>query len=344
MGSFFSTKIIFYGEMKTSISSLNALCGVEDAVNLTDYAKIFHRTYSHPILSPSLEEFHLQSAVASGSRKIRFRATGHSMHGRSLPCPWEKLIATCMMNKVIRLDSSTLEVDCGVQICSLNSILNEFNCWLPVVPSCEAGGPSAAGYFLAGGIGEGSAVYGGFWENVEEVLWTDWTTNKSYWLTQADQQFWHISGSGGTKHGFLEKLRLKFLSLHDSVSQQLPSYFSVTLHPHPVEEPTVWWTIFCASAFERELMRRVRLLLPSLMEFVSLIPPRRLTIKKINRYPGFLNLFDQSLCALSIGGALRGERFASAYRATALIEEFCMHNGRDLVPYSSSELSLKSFL
>ena len=211
--------------MNTSISSLNGLCGVEDAVNLTDYAKIFHRTYSHPILSPSLEEFHSQSAAASGSRKIRFRAIGHSMHGRSLPCPWEQSIATCMMNKVTRLDSSTLEVDCGVQICSLNSILNEFNCWLPVVPSCEAGGPSAAGYFLAGVVKalQSMVVFGKMLRKYSGRI----GQQINHVGSPADQQFWHISGSGGTKHGFLEKLRLKFLSLHDSVSQQLPSCFSV---------------------------------------------------------------------------------------------------------------------
>ena len=330
--------------MNTIISSLNSLCGSLDAEYLTDYTQIFQRKYVDPIFCSSLERFHLHQADNSRNSKICFRGTGHSMHGRSLPSPGEELIATCKMNNVTVLDAHTLEVDCGVQIGALNAYLNKFNCYLPVVPLGCFGGPSMAGYFLAGGIGEGSINHGGFWANVDEILWTDLSTHKKSRYTQSDSIFWEISGSGGSKYGFLEQLRIRFFSLHQSASNKLPVHFSTTLVPHSPNESTVWWTVFCEASFECTLMRMMRSLMPSLNDFVSLVPPRRLMIKKVSRYPDFLNSFEEPLYAISIGGHLIGERLESAHHATALIEEFCNQRPTHLIPYSSSELSLKSFL
>jgi len=236
-----------------------------------------------------------------------------------------------------------LEVDCGVQIGRLNNLLNQHNCRLPVLHSGGHGGPSVAGYFLAGGIGEDSSIFGGFWSNVDEILWTDFSTYQSSWYSQLDSEFWKISGSGGRMYGFLEKLRIRFLTSPEGKVQNLPRCFDVIPLPHPLEDPIVWWTFFCSIHFERELMKSMRRLAAALIPFVSLVPPRKIHIKKTTAYPEFLNRFDESLCAFSIGGTLLGDRVNSAYRATSIVEDVCEQHSPFLVPYASSELSSQSF-
>ena len=200
-----------------------------------------------------------------------------------------------------------------------------------------------AGYFLAGGIGEDSSMFGGFWSNVDEIFWTDLLSNQSRWYSQSDPEFWKISGSGGRLRGFLEKLRVRFLTSAQSMDQNMPRHFDVSPLPQPVEDPIVWWTIFCSTHYERALMKSIRALAPALIQFVSLVPPRKILIKKTKAYPEFLSRFDESLCAVSIGGTLLGDRLKSAYQATSIIEDACEQQSPFLVPYSSSEMSLKSF-
>ena len=117
------------------------------------------------------------------------------MHGRSLPSHDEHLVSTSNMNTVRVLDQCTLEVDCGVQIGGLNRVLNQHNCRLPVLHSGGHGGPSMAGYFLAGGIGEDSSMFGGFWSNVDEIFGLIYY-QINRWYSQSDPEFWKISGSG----------------------------------------------------------------------------------------------------------------------------------------------------
>ena len=329
--------------MEISISSLNALCGVDCDTNLRDYANIFSQKYNHPIFASSLQQFHSAFSNKTISSRVRLRGIGHSMHGRSLPSGDETMVSTCNMKSVRVLDQFTLEVDCGVQIGALNAFLNQYNCRLPITHSGGYGGPSTAGYFLAGGIGEGSQEFGGFWSNVDEIFWTDLSTNQSCWYSQSDPEFWKISGSGGRSRGFLEKLRVRFLKSSQSMIQNMPRCFDVSPLPQPVEDPIVWWTIFCSTRCERALMKSMRALAPALIPFVSLVPPRKILIKKTKAYPEFLSRFDESLCAVSIGGTLLGDRLNSAYQATSIIEDACEQQSPFLVPYSSSELSLQSF-
>ena len=329
--------------MEISISELNSLCGVDSAIHLADYANVFNRKHDSAILCPSVHDFRSKFFRTPTQLNFRFRGIGHSMHGRSLPFPEQKLISTSNMNNVKVLDEYTLEVDCGVQVGALNSFLNQYYCRLPVIHSGGHGGPSVAGYFLAGGIGDHSSNFGGFWSNVEEILWTDFSEKKSQWYTQLDSRFWEISGSGGRLAGFLEKLRIRFLSSSHASLQNMPTCFEVLSKHHPIEEPVVWWTIFCSSLYRRQLINLMRTLAPRLTPFVSLVPPRQITIKKVNSYPDFLKCFEDSIFAVSIGGHLQGDRAKSAYQATLLIEEMCKRDSPLLVPYSSSELSLQSF-
>lgn len=329
--------------MEISISELNSLCGVDSAIHLADYANVFNRKYDSAILCPSVHDFRSKFFRTPTQLNFRFRGIGHSMHGRSLPFPEQKLISTCNMNNVKVLDESTLEVDCGVQVGALNTFLNQYYCRLPVIHSGGHGGPSVAGYFLAGGIGDHSPIFGGFWSNVEEILWRDFSEKKSCWYTQSDPRFWEISGSGGRLAGFLEKLRIRFLSSSYASLQNMPTCFEVIPKSHPIEEPVVWWTIFCSDPYRRQLINLMRTLAPSLTPFVSLVPPRQISIKKVNSYPDFLKCFDDPIFAVSIGGYLQGNRAKSAYQTTLLIEEMCKTASPVLVPYSSSEFSVQSF-
>ena len=329
--------------MEISISELNSLCGVDCSVHLTDYANVFNRKYDSAISCSSLHDFHSEFVGKSPQSNIRFRGVGHSMHGRSLPFSEEKLISTSNMKIVKVLDEYTLEVDCGVQVGALNNFLNQYYCRLPVIHSGGHGGPSVAGYFLAGGIGDHSSIFGGFWSNVEEILWTDFSETNSQWYTQSDSRFWEISGSGGRLAGFLEKLRIRFLSSSNAALQNMPTYFELSPKPHPLEEPVVWWTIFSSDLHRRKLLNMMRKIAPRLSPFLSLVPPRQIAIKKVSSYPDFLKCFEDSLFAFSIGGNLRGNRSKSAYQATLLIEDMCKRDSALLVPYSSSELSSQSF-
>ena len=330
--------------MSVSIANLNSFCGVECATSLKDYANVFEKEYKSSIHDYSYDEFLSKFKTKLDSKKLCFRGAGHSMHGRSLPSSGEILVSTCNMNRVKILDHITLEVDCGVQIGSLNAFLNQYNCRLPIIHSGGSGGPSAAGFFLAGGFGIDSSIFGGFWSNVEEILWSDCLSVESNWYDQTDSKFWEISGSGGRISGFLEKLRLRFFVNDDSTKYCLPSNFVIYPQPHPFEIPTIWWTIFCPTSYERELRRIIRSFLPFLTEFVLLLAPRKILINQVNSYPNFLSCFDEPLYAISIGGQLLGDRSNSAYQVSLIIEDLCDKCHPFLVSYSSSEFSSSSFL
>jgi len=99
---------------------------------------------------------------------LRTRGQGHALNGSSLPSEHELVIQTGRLCTVRFGREGTVTAGAGVVMWALRDLLAPYGYTLPVVNDGYAG-PSLGGYVAAGGFGPGSAVYGGFWENVAEL-------------------------------------------------------------------------------------------------------------------------------------------------------------------------------
>ncbi len=159
------------------------------------------------------------------SKKIRVRGKGHSMNGSSLPKNGELYLVTDKLNKCWRVNDSIVEVEAGVSMQSIRNWLRHYGRDLPVINDGGAG-PSLGGYISAGGIGEGSWLYGGFWENVEEVTLVDGTGTVKI-IKKEDAAFKWLFGSAG-QLGIITKAKLKTIRFSKVPLRELPDRSTIT--------------------------------------------------------------------------------------------------------------------
>lgn len=103
---------------------------------------------------------------------LRLRAQGHSLNGATLPDAGELLVSTRNFRGVRFEEPGTVTAGCGVVLWILQYLLRRHGFDLPVLNDGYPG-PSIGGYLAAGGFGPRSSLYGGFWDNVREVLMID---------------------------------------------------------------------------------------------------------------------------------------------------------------------------
>jgi FAD/FMN-containing dehydrogenase len=141
---------------------------------------------------------------------LRVRGRGHSMNGFSLPRAGELLVRTEKLRGFRVEEPGTITVGAAPSLYELRDYLNQHGFTLPVYNDGDMG-PSVAGYVSAGGIGPGSVVYGGFWENVAVLTIID-GTGRLRSLTPRDAAFkWFFGGMG--QLGVIVEAKLMLLPL-----------------------------------------------------------------------------------------------------------------------------------
>lgn len=100
---------------------------------------------------------------------LRVRGRGHALNGSSLPQAGELTVQTEQLAWVRYDEAGTVTAASGIALWTLRDVLGSEHLTLPVVNDGYAG-PSVGGFIAAGGFGPGSQRYGGFWENVAEIL------------------------------------------------------------------------------------------------------------------------------------------------------------------------------
>jgi FAD/FMN-containing dehydrogenase len=103
---------------------------------------------------------------------LRTRGNGHALNGSSLPRHAELVVHTRGLTEALYHPDGSVSVGAGAVLWSVDAWLRTKGCSLPVLNDGYAG-PSVGGYVAAGGFGPGSAIAGGFWDNVAEITMVD---------------------------------------------------------------------------------------------------------------------------------------------------------------------------
>lgn len=173
---------------------------------LTNYSQFFYSKISDErFFAPcSVDELRtiLISARKSGLR-VRVGGNFHSLNSSNLPSSEEILVSLHHFRCIHDLTSAFVKVDCGCDLSTLNLVLSSYNLELPVVNGGSAS-PTVGGFISAGGIGKTtdqeilgrSSVYGGFWENVLEIVLMD-GLGEVHVLSPSHPYFPYLFGSRG---------------------------------------------------------------------------------------------------------------------------------------------------
>lgn len=138
---------------------------------LQDFGRLASGSSPYCVVAPrSIHEAADIVRIATHQRiPLRVRGAGHALNGSSLPRPGELVLDTRGLAWIRYERPGTVTSGAGLNLWVLNDLVRERGFALPVVNDGYAG-PSAGGYLAAGGFGAGSCTYGGFWENVSEVM------------------------------------------------------------------------------------------------------------------------------------------------------------------------------
>lgn len=234
-------------------TTLRAPAYLESTSPLSDYGGWRGSCARYLLVEPSnLED--LQAAVLWANDRrlpIRIRGNGHSMNGSSAPRADELLISMRQCSHFRFEEEGTITVGAGAAVWDVNAIAREHGFRLLVYNDGGSAASSVGGYLSAGGFGEGSAYFGGFWETVEEILMIA-GNGRILRLTPADPDFRWIFGSMG-QLGIAFELKLRVLPCTKSLRPYPAGVNGLVERSEPQWEPILWYTLFvpeseCADA------------------------------------------------------------------------------------------------
>lgn len=179
---------------------------------LEDFSNYHRGSPEHRVAAPSnVEE---ARAVVLGAYRdgtpIRFRGAGHSMNGSSLPAAGELLITTENLTRYSFDEDNSVRVGAGVLMWDLHTMLKTHGFDLLVCNDGGAPAPTVGGYIAAGGIGENTSLFGGFWESVLEITFIT-GTGEVVTCHPADEIFQWLFGAMG-QLGFVVEAKLQIFA------------------------------------------------------------------------------------------------------------------------------------
>jgi hypothetical protein len=178
---------------------------------LTDYGGR-HVADSPYLMVQPVDLDSLQGAIAWAVERdlpLRVRGNGHSMNGSSVPRANELLISMRECRHFRFEEPGTVSVGAGAAIWDLNELLKTYGYELLVYNIGDSAAASVGGYLSAGGFGETSRQYGGFWETVMEVVLVSGKA-QAHRFTPTDPEFrWLFGAMGQLGVAFELKLCIK---------------------------------------------------------------------------------------------------------------------------------------
>lgn len=181
--------------------------------------------------SPTAEVFRPTSAdeVAAAIRSanaegfaLRFRGHGHSMNGSSLASEDERVMSSEALRSFAFEEKDTISVGGGALMWDVHTMLGKHGYQLLVANDGAAPAPSVGGFVAAGGIGENTGAFGGFWETVVEMTVVS-GKGEILTLRPEDDLFQWMFGSMG-QLAFVVKAKLRIYTANESA------------HPYPLGE------------------------------------------------------------------------------------------------------------
>ena len=327
--------------LEPSVETLNRSCLWSEDRLLLDYSGLKTHQQIGRIHTPdSLDS--LTKILPLNPESISFcvRGSGHSTHLHSIPLSHELLLSTMHLNKVLFLTEGSIRCQSGVQVGVLQQLLYSLGWKLPVIHSGDQIGPTIGGFFMAGGFGEDSIRYGGFWNNVTSICWLDLQNLIAHRYDHSSPEFWEICGSGGNSAGLIVDLDLKILPIESGChypsgyDTRLPWNFGAASPNH-----VLWQTLFAPIGLHKSIMTTFRRHLNLFSEAWHKPRHRSMEIKNTNnKLPFFMRQLAGDLIAFSIGGELKPPYVRSARIMTdGFTNIIAMLDS--CVPYESCELS-----
>jgi FAD/FMN-containing dehydrogenase len=304
------TQLLAHGATLTSTIQMDysqlqgtAHCYLETYPNTTkEVATLVHIAYQHHI-------------------PIRTQGAAHSQNGTSLPQPFELLIHTTHLKRIVFRHMDRITVDAGLPIALVNQILEEHSSFFLPVTNGGGIGPTVGGYIAAGGISAQSSIYGGFWEQVQAVTLVTGFGNIVH-LKKSDPAFIWLFGSMG-QLGIITQAELAIMP---SLTQPFQYPFNQTLSiPYPSTDghywattsslkPLHWFNVFVTPDKQQKAVQHLHLLQKKYPLALHYFPLYQWTIAKFGRIPPLIFSPNQRFIAMGIWGQHR----AGAHSLTQL--------------------------
>ncbi|MEV4560815.1 FAD-dependent oxidoreductase [Kitasatospora sp. NPDC049285] len=220
-------------------------------------------------------------AARAAGLGVRVRGNACAMNGTNIPLPGELLIPTTALDGYHFAAEGTITVGGGATVLNVNSLLNSLGYTLRMH---NEGGPAATvgGYLSAGGVGPGAEQYGGFWEQVTEVVLVT-GTGEPITVRPGDELFRWLFGSMG-QLGIAVRLTLT-IAPREGATPVYPLGRTGRIEPRVPDTPKrVWLETYVpaeCAAEARMALRRIG------MPYRHLWQPRLATFERRIRFVSF---------------------------------------------------------
>lgn len=269
--------------------------------SLNDYSYFYQSSEKYEIAGLRVLEDAQKviTAAYQQNKPVRIRGNGHSMNGSSLPKDDELLLLSTDCDHFRFEKAGTITVGSGVAIWDVNSFLKQYGYGLLVYNDGSAAASTVGGYLSAGGIGESSYRYGGFWETVEEVIFIN-GKGEIIRSIYGDGIFEWLFGSMG-QLGYVYEVCLRIRSIE-----------SPMIYPHGISgkisagknewNRLAWYNLFTTQQHAAEAIQELNTLCRIHKRAWANLPLYRynLNFKKFN--PPLIHPAQESLVALGIWG------------------------------------------
>lgn len=193
-------------------------------------------------------------------KRMRVRCFAHSMNGMSVPRPDETLLDITSVRHVCWKEAGRVAAGAGLSVWELDQYVRQFGWKLPVINDGGAEAPSIGGFIAAGGIGEGTVFYGGFWESVSSITLVAGDGNVRH-LVRHDPVFPWLFGSMGTL-GIVYEATLDLVPSDGALGTPIDDSASLPRIPSATWPKHLWLTLFVGEERRNEASDHLR----SLME------------------------------------------------------------------------------
>jgi FAD/FMN-containing dehydrogenase len=230
---------------------------LETSKPLSDYGGSRKSTAHYLLVQPSNVE-DLQAAVLWANDNqvpIRVRGNAHSMNGSSVPRADELLVSMRQCRHFRFEEEGTITAGAGAAIWDVNAVARDHGFSLLVYNDGNSAASSVGGYLAAGGFGEGSGSFGGFWETVKEISMVA-GNGRILHLTPADPEFRWIFGSMG-QFGIAFELKLRILPCARSVRSYPAGLSGLVKRSEAQWEPILWYTLFVPASESTQARRKI---------------------------------------------------------------------------------------
>jgi FAD/FMN-containing dehydrogenase len=292
---------------------------LETANSLSDWGGCRAGTAQYRLVKPSnLED--LQAAVLWANEQevpIRIRGNGHSMNGSSLPRADELLVSTRECRHFRFEEEGTITVGAGAAIWDVNAVARAHGFRLLVYNDGNSAASSVGGYLAAGGFGEGSRSFGGFWETVNEISMVA-GNGRILCVTPEDPEFGWIFGSMG-QLGIAFELKLRILPCARSLTSYPAGISGLITRSEAQWDPILWYTLFVPASEFKEARRKIIAIGAKYRHAWRGRWPYFYPIRFLRFNPPLVHPLQQSLTAVGIWGTPHSSGFDR--EAIAAIEE-----------------------